>query len=433
MFTLDDLGWEIQEAGSLCWAAVSTMAVRAFPEDDQFKHPTQRETVIYHEAEIFTVADLVKAKTSAGPSHDMYEGFKNVCKDTGSCNLLSQELLLFDLKSKKVPAGQALTAEHFNIEIGMRRRPVTIRWRFLGDIPINGPKRIGEHALIVTGYNPATHELRIFDPWPSSDPDDGIADLAPALHEKWIPYDVYLDPQNDVGLNAKAVHDFDQYQLQRVNDDEDLARFHYPAPVAVPPRVAHRGNCVDFSEREIPDELYGAIYKVMRRHVVRDSSGAVIHGPYDAGMPIPIVALQVSEILGAKDRYELLKSKTSTVAVPVLRNGRLIDSFLMLHDSNGWKPGGYSNNQITALLCEARKIPDEKQDQRRHYLVSIPELGTFFLARGYFDKAILAGLNPRRARNLRSCGDVFTELLSKVENEGLYLRDARMKYGSKRC
>jgi len=433
MFVLDNLGREIQEAGSLCWAAVSTMAVRAFPEDQQFKHPTQRQTVIYYEAGISTVAQLIEAEKVGGVGHSKYVGFKQVCKDTGSCNLLSEDLLLFDVKSKFVPAGHALTAEHFNIEIGLRARPVPIRWRFLGDIQINGPKRVGEHALIVTGYNPGSHELRIFDPWPSSDPNDGIAGLPPALHEKWIPYDVYLDPQNDVGLDAIALHEFDQYRLQRVKDNDDLSGFHYPDPIPVPPRIAHRGNCVDFDQRDIPDDLYGAIYKVMRRHVVRDSGGAVIHGPYDAGMPIPIVALRVSEIIGAKDRNELLKSKTSIVAVPVLRHDKLIDSFLMLHDKNGWKPGGYSNNQITALLCEARKIPDEKPDLRRHYLVSIPELGTFFLGRGFCDKAALAGLNPCRVRNPRHCGDVFADLLSTAEREGLYLRDARMTLGSSRC
>jgi len=433
MFLLDNLGREIQEANALCWAAVSTMAVRAFPETDDFKHPTQRQTVIFHESGIKTVNDLRKAEDETSDTHERYEGFKESCSPEGSCNLLSSKLHLFDVKSEMGVAGQALTAEHFRIELGLRACPVPIRWRYEGAVEIDGTRRIGEHALIVTGYNPDKHELRIFDPWPSSDPTDEIADLAPALHEKWIPYDVYVDPRNDGGLHATAVHEFDQFMLRRVGAKDPKTQFHYPALMTVPPFDPHRGNCVDFDQRHVPDDLWGAIYKVMGRHVVRDSSGYVIHGPYDPGRPIPIVGLKASQVVGCTDHYSLFSSMTSTVAVPVLRHGRMIDSFLMLHDKNGWKAGGYSNNQITSLLCEARKILEAKPDKGRIYLVSIPELSAFFVAQGFLNKASIAGLcrNPKHcASSLGHCGSALDELVAKARNDARQLTGLRKKFGS---
>jgi len=111
----------------------------------------------------------------------------------------------------------------------------------------------------------------------------------------------------------------------------------------------------------------------------------------------------------------------------------MIDSFLMLHDKNGWKAGGYSNNQITSLLCEARKLLEAKPHKGRVYLVSIPELSAFFVAQGFHNKASIAGLsrNPRRcADSLGHCGSALDELVAKARNDARQLTGLRKKFGS---
>jgi len=263
--------------------------------------------------------------------------------------------------------------------------------------------------------------------WPAPDPDDGIQDLTPEQHEKWIPYEVYLEPRNDHGLDVIANHAFDEYQLQRVGDNTDLeAQFNYPELAPVQPRVARREKPVDFGKQGIPDDLFAAIEKEMNKRVVRDSSGAAVHGPLSAGRPIPVIALQMSRIIAAaRNPASLFKSETSVVAVPVLRNGQMVDSFLMLNDENGWHAGGYCNNRIASLLLQAREIHGEKPEESRFYLVSIPELSTFFVAHGYFDQATIAGLSRSRLRNLKGCRGMLEDLVHKVQREGLDLARIR--------
>jgi hypothetical protein len=213
MSVLDNIGREVQEEDLLCWAAVSTMAVRAFPEDAAFKHPTQREIVIYQRAGINSVAKLGSAlgnpNSALGKKLTSAQG---TCSVLGMCNAPNVDgLHLYDLASKKVGAGKVLLPEHFEIEIDDRGCPVPIRWTYEGRKLTHGRLRTGEHALIVTGYRWETHELRVWDPWPSLlNPDP-----SPGPHEKWIPYDTYVDPQNDEGLDALALHEFDQYKLRR--------------------------------------------------------------------------------------------------------------------------------------------------------------------------------------------------------------------------
>src|SRR5262245_56291064 len=149
MFLLD-LKPEVQEASNLCWAAVSTMAVRAFPQQGKFRHPTQRKTVIYQKARIRTLDDLINARRKNDPNHLIYTRAKDTCGGFGTCNLSKINLHFFDVESTKVTAGNALTLEHFRIELEDRKRPVAIRWTYLGEVATNGRLRTGDHALLVT-------------------------------------------------------------------------------------------------------------------------------------------------------------------------------------------------------------------------------------------------------------------------------------------
>ena len=413
MSVLDNIGREVQEEDLLCWAAVSTMAVRAFPEDAAFKHPTQREIVIYQRAGINSVAKLGSAlgnpNSALGKKLTSAQG---TCSVLGMCNAPNVDgLHLYDLASKKVGAGKVLLPEHFEIEIDDRGCPVPIRWTYEGRKPTHGRLRTGEHALIVTGYRWETHELRVWDPWPSLlNPDP-----SPGPHEKWIPYDTYVDPQNDEGLDALALHEFDQYKLRRKGRN-------ISAPIDYPPL----GTLMEVQARRLvplgfEGEIAGlreAVETFLRGHVVRNSSGDVIHGPYTAGDPFPIVPLKTGTLRKTPDPESLLTSQTAAVVIPVLKDRQVIDSFLMLHGKQGWRAGGYSNNRIAGLLSEARDLHTSgERHSRGFYLVSVPELSTFYVAHGFNERATLAPLNVVGRKNFVRSRQALGDLLARIKGK----------------
>jgi len=408
---LDNIGKEVQLEDLLCWAAVSTMAVRAFPEDDEFKHPTQRDIVVFQRAGIKSVKDLAEAENGPNSLASKFAQAKVTCAAIGLCNATNPDgLHLYDLTSSKVGAGKVLTPDHFGIEIDIRKCPVPIRWDYQDGNQSNGSSRGGGHALIITGYKAETHELRLWDPWPAM----LIPDQLASQHEKWIPYDTYVDPQNDEGMDAVAQHQFDEYKLRRKGTR--ITGINYPPRANQPDTDARRENSVDFQE-EIPD-LEKPIAEFLRGHVVRDSAGDAVHGPYATGEPFPIIPLKTALLRKTSRPESLLKPQTSAVVVPILKDGQVIDSFLMLHDKRGWRPGGYSNNKIAALLTEARDIHGSGEIPRRSfYLVSIPELSTFFVAQGFADRARLAPLNVHGEKRFVRSQEALAAVVARIRGE----------------
>jgi hypothetical protein len=157
-----------------------------------------------------------------------------------------------------------LTPDHFAIELGERRRPVAIHWNYLGRKPTNGALRSGGHVLMVTGFNEQTHELRIWDPWPAPTSPDPI----PSAHEKWIPFELYLDPQSDQGMDAVAVHELDNYKMRRVGEKAPAART-YPPLMDLSRGGPVRPNHVKFDCGLC--DLSTEIGEFLDRHVVRKS------------------------------------------------------------------------------------------------------------------------------------------------------------------
>ena len=404
MILLDNIKKEIQENDRLCWAAVSAMAISAFPEQGRFKHLSQKEIVVLKRANVATLKALATAKGTAS-GRDRLQRLEDGCKPPGTCNIASDDLLLFDIRSTKAGKDQALTPDHFAVELGARKRPVAIRWNYLGEKPTNGELRSGGHVLMVTGFNEQTHELRVWDPWPAPTNLDPIA----TAHEKWIPYDLYLDPQSDQGMDAVALHEFDEYKLRRVGEKIPSASL-YPPLADLSRGRPIRPNHVKFDcglcdlSKEIADFL--------DYHVVRGPRGEVIHGPYQAGTPFPIVAVGAAELLKAGPEPDsLLKPETSAVVVPVLKNGEIIDSFQLLHEKNkGWRPAGYSNNRIASLLSRTRNKCSGTRSAQGFYLVSMPELSNFYVMHGFWDRAELVSENSPQGGELsrarRVLGDV---------------------------
>jgi hypothetical protein len=79
--------------------------------------------------------------------------------------------------------------------------------------------------------------------------------------------------------------------------------------------------------------------------------------------------------------------------VPILKRGKVIDSFLLLYRRGRWQEGGYSNNEIAHRVTEWRRSCANHAPCKDFFLLSIPEQGRFYLANGYQDEAHLISLN----------------------------------------
>jgi len=407
MFLLDDISKEIQENDRLCWAAVSAMAMSVFPEQGKFRHLSQKEIVVFKRANVTTLKALANVRsTPAG--RDRLQRLEAACQAPGTCNIPSDDLLLFDIRSAKAGQNKALTPDHFAIELGERRRPVAIHWNYLGRKPTNGALRSGGHVLMVTGFNEQTHELRIWDPWPAPTSPDPV----PSAHEKWIPFELYLDPQSDQGMDAVAVHELDNYKMRRVGEKAPAART-YPPLMDLSRGGPVRPNHVKFDCGLC--DLSTEIGEFLDRHVVRNRAGKVIHGPYQAGTPFPIVSVAAADLLNAGAEPDaLLKPETSAVVVPVLKDGEIIDSFQLLHEKNrGWRPAGYSNNQIASILSRTRNKCSATRSAQGFYLVSMPELGSFYAMHGFWDRAELVSENSPGGGELPRARRVLCDLVSR--------------------
>ncbi|HEU4591722.1 MAG TPA: hypothetical protein VFS13_12510 [Steroidobacteraceae bacterium] len=213
-----DLKREQQQGDSLCWAAVSTMAVRSLPRDLLDPQITQQRTVVYALAEVHTRTERLFTRR---------ENFKNAearCKDIRDCDQIF-EPWLYRIDSTRLAPGMVLPESAIAHEIVVRKRPVIIQWDYSGVVPAPGEVLpTTRHALIITGYDDENHEVRIFDPWPPT----RLGDPDPAKRERWLPYAAYVDPQSVLGRPIRALHEFDLYMLRRVGRAEPGG---VPAPI----------------------------------------------------------------------------------------------------------------------------------------------------------------------------------------------------------
>jgi hypothetical protein len=384
---------ERQQGTNLCWAAVSTMAVRAFPKDFADPAITQQLSVIYGLSRVHTrTQKLITRRINFGNIEDQ-------CDPITQCDQ-TFEPWLYRVDSAKVADGMVLPEEAIAHEIVVRKRPVIIKWNYSevaltrpedlpapGVLPAPGTLPQMEHSLIITGYDAENHRVRIYDPWPPV----GRAEPNPDKREQWQPYEIYVDPKVGLGLRITAVHKNDIYLLRRVGR---------AAPRGVPPPVRLASTQpVSLTPVSVAAALEGArsvIDETMRRHVVLASNGTAQPGEFSAAAPIPILAITAGELLDARGRPEsLLRQRVSSLMVPVTRKGELevVDSFLVYNDAGTWKAGGYSN---TAIVDRAdvmrRSLAQEGRQKRDFYLVSIPSQASFFIAHGEGADAVMASL-----------------------------------------
>jgi hypothetical protein len=395
---------EVQLTDSLCWAAVSTMAVRAF-ETSNSAPVTQLDIVVYRQAGIKTRQDLIDRDEDLVAARDD-------CDPLAQCDGVDNPWL-FDLNSTKVAAGKVLTERHFRRDIKVRKRPIIIQWDYSDADGLADDTPQARHVLIVTGYNDADpeHMLRVWDPWPTVERADEATE--PVGREKWISYDTYVDPGSDHGL--KAVHGFDEYKLRRVGQ---AAPAGYPA-LANPPQRQVSGPPINLSFRRSLVGARDAIGAHMRDMKVYARDGSRMAGPFTAADAFPIVVLTTGQILRARDRPQaLLAEGTETLLVPVLASGQVVDSFLMQNENGNWFAGGYSNNRIAQVMVELReRFTNNARQPSEFYMVSVPEEGAFFVAHGFNLGAQLVSVNNDGTGGLLPAEEALGRVLLRIDTQ----------------
>jgi len=399
---------EVQRDTLLCWAAVSVMAIRSFPARGGFRHASQADVVAYERARIRKL--LPKGSTEPQVLKNARKAFeRGMANAAGSPWLLGLDRTR--VKSIANDQPRMLSKGHFLEEIGVRKHPVLIRWVYGKERPARG-KRAGAHELIVTGYNDKTHEIRIWDPWPAANMPDG----APAKRERWIPYSRYVDPVSDQGVKVSAQHEFDEFALRLMGTAFDSKA--YPKLARVPAKgrgVDETGTTADGGAGGF--DLGKPIRKHLKGHVVRLRGGQRVRGPFTAGEPIPVVPVTVGQLLRRKRRpASLLATQCRTVVVPILKNRRVVDSFLLTRGARGWRDGGYSNNEIASRVAQWRRQHARHPSckGKEFVLLSIPEHGTFFLANGYGEQANLISLQNDKGR-FEPAGQALKTFIRKIE------------------
>ena len=419
---------EVQQDTLLCWAAVSSMATRAFQVTTTFRPATQKE-VLY--------AKLANNRNAIPPGPNLpadIEAKKTQCELPGAnCNTDSLTSWLNGLASVKVvdlapQTAKRLSEGHFRIDIKERRKPIVIRWFYNSPLPqrIPGtneilPARLGSHYLLVTGYDNVNKAIRVWDPWPHRKPGvSASGERLPRGHKrhKWLTLARYANPTNDNGWKVSAQHQFDEFALRP--QGEPLPA--YPALVAQTPVKTTALNCDDrpryFDFTNGPPDLRRLAADHMRKLVVRDENEKPRKASLDPpGEPIPIVAFGSDDLWSARAKpQDLLAPRTKAVIVPVTENGELVDSFLMLYEGGKWTEGGYSNNEIARLLLEVRNRPENRERTARgFYLVSIPEEGSFFATHGFEDRAEMIPLADDARGEFVPARQWLTPVIRQVE------------------
>jgi hypothetical protein len=148
-----------------------------------------------------------------------------------------------------------------------------------------------------------------------------------------------------------------------------------PTPMSAPARP--QWTRVDF--RQAIEVSRGTAVAEVARRV---SAG---HTDLRAGFPLPIVALGLGELgsTPAQTLMTLLRRDTAVLLYPILSGGRVRDSFLVIRRADEWLVGGYANTAVTRRLVALRdQHATNEAELAEHYLLSVPALGAFFLARG---------------------------------------------------
>lgn len=417
--TIPNLAKQPQERSLWCWAAVSSIAISAFHPVGSPRRLSQLDVVARRRAEAFVLQDDTDRKTEI-------EKQFNKCKPANACDL-GDEPLLFDIDSRMLESeGKfALKMKAFKIEID-QKRPVIIRWSFT-DTSVAANAASGTHALIVTGYSTDPDRLLVYDPLPLRSKSANRARRV--VRETWIPYDRYLNASHHDGLKIVPLHEYDTFRMR-------------PHNARVAPEPLDRALLVNVSPVETSSRPPGGFEEprtfrgINQNYVdrVQKEGGGFLRpdgkrrtGRIESGNSIPVVALEARSIVGpgARAPDSLLVPRANAYVVPVLEGTEVVDSFMLLEGANHtWSEGGYSSPGVTSLLAQLaadpknqavlKKVQGERNARDDFYLVSVPELGAYFLAHGFGADARLKSLDDDGAGEFLTPTQAFKPLIETV-------------------
>lgn len=436
-----------QQHENLCWAAVSAMASSAFDVPCESRKPSQLDVVFSQKVGSHDLPHRCPVRRHCAaaafeckpdfdgismPDPDPLAAGRALCHEDGAqCNVQGFTWLL-DLLSRTVgspPPGnvQFLSAERIRHEIAERNSPVIISWSYInpdtlagadlldrlgpggGLELINRERGDGRHYLIITGFNDSTQEVRVWDPWPAQ----GVDEPEGHVRHKWIPYERYQQPKIDNGAPVDANHAVDEFAFCRCDPTELESIVANPPPLQQlqAPQIISPIN-FDFSH-DVP-QLREERNQAMRARTVRSESGRKMRGRLDTDQGFATVAITTRQLMSARLRPEvLLEPKTIALVIPVMRDRKLVDSFLLINSGQGWREGGYSNNEIARRLTQFRA---ERGREGRFYLLALPEQGRFYLARGFGVDAQLAPLDGNNHSEFVPATDVLKRLAVEIEH-----------------
>lgn len=400
--TLKLHGAEGQRGSNLCWAASSVTAIRMLrtPQELDAGAPivTQDQLAAYRmlirvdgelDDELEVPTNLAKMeRLTSQQVQDIPRERRDVrladCKAAiGPCDESNPPILL-DMHFDSTEPGKALNWSNIVEQIDSGR-PVVFGWT---TEDVAAGREFGPHFSLVTGYRvrQQVREVRLWDPWPASATGSG------GQHSRWISYCTYRNPRNVMG--SEATHQFDRYNLTRISAS------HPTQPRRSSPRnITADDDCLPGSGASpaggaappASDTIRAALDAFRDEDAIRatlDGSAIprrALFKRFGAGLPIVSVSTrQIERADGNADT--LLVDQAKAVLVPVTRGRSTVDSFLVLRDgSRGWAPGGYSNTAAAALLVTERR----RHSTDDFYMVSVPSMNAFFLARGLGAQASL--------------------------------------------
>jgi hypothetical protein len=284
-------------------------------------------------------------------------------------------------------------------EIAVRGRPFIFEWSYEGG---------GDHYLVVNGYYTTAvkrlKKLRIWDPMPiTSSNASQLQSAVPAGGAaKLISYEAYsaiaADNYYDMGLVVSHVRDVFNVRMSPIPKPMAPSGLQVTGGTAVAPQAAAATGATPAPPMGLRLARANYVSRPFAFATVRqlaeagsDNSAAVATLPA-LGYGFPIVALRLDELRSANRGSigRLLRRKTNVVLYPVESGGEVRDSLLMVARNNVWTENGYANTTVTRRLVEIRdRIATTDRKKSRYYLLSVPALNAFFVARGRHGGATL--------------------------------------------
>jgi Papain-like cysteine protease AvrRpt2 len=365
-----------QQASLLCWAATTQIVA------DVLNHPVGQATV--------AVYGWVPPGTS--PQAQAFVDKLQKCNQNIAqfCNTVYSPVLHelgFSYLKSSALAQPFLTENLITADIDAGR-PIIFGWQF------DNSGRNGVHFMVIVGYyrTQTTRKLKlhIYDPLPVT-----------VGNAQTISFDNYtvttpIDLHIDMGLPYAVAESY--YNIRAIPATAPTVPMpptgltvSGPAGGTPAPKLARVLRERQFMDPRLAIE---ASRSAAQTEVTRRESEDRIK--LSLGFPLPIIALGLEDLRApdAPSLIALLGRDSGAVLYPVLSGERVRDSFLMIKRGDEWVAGGYANTSVARRLVEQRRQrASTVAENAQHYLLSVPALGGFFLARGTGADATLIPVN----------------------------------------